>query len=167
MTTGPDFRMTPREALLTVGMLGLMYVFLGGERMDCTAGLGDTWTCTRTSTVPMWQLLGVDELDVLTADQAARLAPKPSSWMRHGFAFEVQRHDGTRFRLPRQPSSAEAERDRQAFVAFCQAGNGTLRLDAPERARYRFGFDAVAALCLGGTAWNARRWMRGEGWSRP
>jgi hypothetical protein len=166
MTRGPDFRMTPREALLTLAMLGLLLLFLGGERVDCTAGLGDTWTCTRTSTVPVWQLLGVDELDVLTADQAARLAPEPSSWRRRGYAFEVQRHDGTRFCLPRQPSSAEAERDRQAFVAFCQAGDGVLRLDAPARAHYRFGFAAVTALWLGGTAWNARRWMRGEGLRR-
>jgi hypothetical protein len=164
VTSAADrFRLSPRQVLLSLGCVGVFWLFLGGERFDCTAATEDSWTCTRRSTVPVWSMLGLDEMDQLNAADVARIAPKASYWRRHGHAFEIQRHDGSRFRLPRQTSAPTAETDRDAFVAFTRAQRGALQLTSPGPWGRRLFAGVVTLLIVGATAWNVPRWWRGDG----
>jgi len=153
MTFSTDrLRLTPVEALFCIVVVACMWLFVGGERVDCTTTSKTEWRCTRSSTVPAWNLLGVADDDPLEAADAVRVGEQPSTWRRRGHAYEVQRRDARTFRLPRQPSIEEAERDREAFLAFVRAPRGELHLESPGPKQRFFVPGVFTALVLLGTA---------------
>lgn len=163
MTFNNDwFRLTPQQALLSLACVGVFWVFVGGERVDCSATTEDSWICYRRSTVPLWSLISLDELDRLESDHFARISPKPSYWRRHGYAFEIQRNDPTRFQLPRKASTSEVEADRDAFVAFIKFRRGDLHLESPGSGGRRLVAWSLTLVILGATVWNVPRWWRGD-----
>jgi hypothetical protein len=130
--------------------------------VDCVTTSKTDWRCTRSSTVPAWNLLGIADDDPLLAADAVRVLEKPHSERRNGRAYEIQRRDTSTFRLPMQRSMEEAERDREAFLAFVHTHQAELHLKSPAPSRNIFEACFVTAIFLLGTAWNVPRWWRGD-----
>ena len=159
----PNLRLTPRDALMVIVILLIVTTMYGGERTECKASPKGAWTCVQTDLKPISRVVGIEEIDRLQSTDLKQVADQPSYWRRHGYAVEMRRKDGSRFRLGRTSTKEDAMADREAFLRFMKNPTPLLVLETPPSSRERFLYFFVVGITAIGLMYNIPRWWRAMG----